>query len=157
MVDPEGSSLRKASLGIDSKGVGINMATCRGRRWLSSLLNGHLRPLEWSKDSVHWLPLRRDTWPSTTQGIWTGDNSVDGMPLRHAASFDAINSPLTEYGVLAFEYGMSLADPDRLIVWEAQFGDFLNGAQIAVDQYIVAAEAKWKMQSSLARCAATWA
>lgn len=68
---------------------------------------------------------------------------------KGAARFDAINSPLIEYGVLGFEYGMSLADPDRLIMWEAQFGDFLNGAQIAVDQYITTAEAKWQMQSSL--------
>jgi 2-oxoglutarate dehydrogenase E1 component len=69
--------------------------------------------------------------------------------VADGARFDAINSPLIEYGVLSFEYGVSLADPDRLVVWEAQFGDFLNGAQIVVDQFIVTAKAKWRMDSSL--------
>jgi 2-oxoglutarate dehydrogenase E1 component len=74
--------------------------------------------------------------------------SLDRLASGHA-SFEAVNSPLTEYGILAFEYGMSLVDPDRLIVWEAQFGDFLNGAQVAVDQFITTAEAKWQLTSNL--------
>ena len=68
---------------------------------------------------------------------------------RDGARFEAVNSPLSEYGVLSFEYGTSLADPNRLVVWEAQFGDFLNGAQVVVDQFIVTAEAKWRIASSL--------
>jgi 2-oxoglutarate dehydrogenase E1 component len=75
------------------------------------------------------------------------------LPLARVASesarFEAVNSPLSEYGVLGFEYGVSLARPDRLVLWEAQFGDFLNGAQIAVDQYIVSAESKWGVMSGL--------
>ncbi len=65
------------------------------------------------------------------------------------ARFTAINSPLAEYAPLGFEYGYSNVDPGQLVVWEAQFGDFLNGAQIMVDQYIVSAESKWNLMSGL--------
>jgi 2-oxoglutarate dehydrogenase E1 component len=65
------------------------------------------------------------------------------------AEFEAVNSPLSEAGVLGFEYGMSSADPRRLVVWEAQFGDFINSAQVVVDQFIVSAESKWQRMSGL--------
>jgi 2-oxoglutarate dehydrogenase E1 component len=75
------------------------------------------------------------------------------MPLCHLdsaqAPIEVYNSPLSEAGVLGFEYGYSLDWPDGLVMWEAQFGDFINAAQVIVDQYLVSAEDKWKRLSGL--------
>ena len=68
---------------------------------------------------------------------------------RARARFEIYNSPLSEAGVLGFEYGYSLDCPDALVIWEAQFGDFANGAQVIIDQFIAAAEDKWHRLSGL--------
>ena len=74
------------------------------------------------------------------------------IPLKHInenAQFDIIDSTLSEYGVLGFEYGYSCYKPNALVIWEAQFGDFVNTAQVVIDQFLVAAEEKWGILSGL--------
>jgi 2-oxoglutarate decarboxylase len=74
-------------------------------------------------------------------------------PLAHIApdqgKFEVYNSPLSEYAVLGFEFGYSVADPLSLVLWEAQYGDFANGAQIVIDQFIASAESKWGQPSGI--------
>jgi 2-oxoglutarate dehydrogenase E1 component len=75
------------------------------------------------------------------------------IPLKHLdprqAKFEALDSPLSEFAVMGYEFGYSVADPLTLVMWEAQFGDFVNGAQIIIDQFVVSAEAKWNQPSGL--------
>lgn len=103
----------------------------------------------------------RLTGQDVCRGTFTHRHAVlcDHKTGEYYAALDTINgdkvefcvydSVLSEYGVLGFEYGNSLYDPRFLTLWEAQFGDFANGAQIVIDQYIAAAETKWQLMSGL--------
>ncbi len=95
--------------------------------------------------------VERGTFSHRHAVVKTEDTEEEYVPLRQITDqkFDVYNSHLSEYGVLGFDYGYSIVTPKTLTVWEAQFGDFVNGAQIVIDQYLVAAEEKWKIQSGL--------
>ncbi len=82
---------------------------------------------------------------STTGETFTPLQNLPGAN----ASFEVYNSPLSEYAALGFEHGYSVAAPDALVLWEGQFGDFVNGAQIVIDQFIIAGRSKWGQTSRL--------
>ena len=97
--------------------------------------------------------VERGTFSHRHAVIKTEDSEDEVILLNHIkeqqGEFMVYNSLLSEYAVLGFDYGYAMAAPDTLTLWEAQFGDFVNGAQIVIDQYISAAEDKWKIQNGL--------
>jgi 2-oxoglutarate dehydrogenase E1 component len=89
---------------------------------------------------------------SQRHSVWIDqDTEKKYIPLATVphGHFEVYDSPLSEYGVLGFEYGYAMADPKSLVLWEAQFGDFANGAQIVIDQYIASSESKWLRANGL--------
>jgi len=89
---------------------------------------------------------------SQRHAVWVDQQTGEKyIPLTavQGGRFEVRDSPLSEFGVLGFEYGYSLADPKCLVLWEAQFGDFANGAQPIIDQFVAAGEAKWLRASGL--------
>jgi 2-oxoglutarate dehydrogenase E1 component len=95
----------------------------------------------------------RGTFSHRHAAIYDSSTGEAWWPARHLAdeqgSFEAYNSLLSENAVLGFEYGYSLDSPDALVMWEAQFGDFANGAQVIIDQFINSGEDKWRRLSGL--------
>ena len=100
---------------------------------------------------------RRGTFSHRHAVLYDTETGEPYTPLSHLGDpanggvgrFEIYDSPLSEAGVLGFEYGYSLDRPDKLVVWEAQFGDFMNAAQVIIDQFIVSAEDKWSRLSGL--------
>src|SRR5205814_4362907 len=96
---------------------------------------------------------RRGTFNHRHSVLIDIENEQEYVPLCHLsprqAWFEAYNSILSEAAVLGFEYGFSRDYPDALVLWEAQFGDFANGAQVIIDQFLVAGEDKWGLLSGL--------
>ena len=96
--------------------------------------------------------VKRGTFSHRHAVLTLEDSEQEYVPLDNIgaeAKFSIYNSLLSEYGVLGFEYGYALANPQSLTIWEAQFGDFVNGAQIIIDQYIASAETKWQRGNGL--------
>jgi 2-oxoglutarate dehydrogenase E1 component len=95
----------------------------------------------------------RGTFSHRHAAVLDAENGRAWVALNHLApdqaSIELVASPLSEAAVLGFEYGVSSADPRRLGIWEAQFGDFVNGAQAIVDQFIASGESKWQRMSGL--------
>jgi 2-oxoglutarate decarboxylase len=95
----------------------------------------------------------RGTFSQRHLELYDTETGARYVPLRHLspnqARFDVFDSSLSEYAVMGFEFGYSVADPLTLVLWEAQFGDFANGAQIMIDQFIASAESKWGQPSGL--------
>ena len=145
---PQITKLYNARLSTIEKGSGIDWGTAEALAW-ATILSEERMDVRISGQDV-----QRGTFSHRHAVIH--DQVVDRkkyVPLSHISSdqgtFTAANSHLSEYAVLGFEHGFTLADPNALVLWEAQFGDFSNGAQIIIDQYITCGEAKWGQESGL--------
>ena len=136
----------KAKRSMIEDGRGIDWATAEALAFGTLLLEGF--PVRLSgQDSM------RGTFSQRHSGLVDQQTEERFYPLNHIredqADFEVVDSMLSEFGVLGFEYGYSLAEPNTLVLWEAQFGDFANGAQVIVDQFISSGERKWLRMSGL--------
>ena len=121
---------------------------------------GHAESLAYGSLLVDGIPIRF-TGQDTERGTFSQRHLVFHdpetgeryAPIQHLgeahAAFELHNSPLSEFGALGFEYGYSVAAPEALVLWEAQFGDFVNNAQVIVDQFLVSGLSKWRQTSRL--------
>jgi 2-oxoglutarate dehydrogenase E1 component len=148
---PDGLTIHK-TLGrvIDAKremfksGAGFDWATGEALAFGSLLSEGYGVRLSGQDSGRGTFSQRHAVWVDQT-------DEHKYLPLAQIehGRVEILDSPLSEYGVLGFEYGYALADPKTLVLWEAQFGDFMNGAQIMIDQFIAAGEAKWLRANGL--------
>ncbi|EJF85179.1 2-oxoglutarate dehydrogenase E1 component [Candidatus Bartonella washoeensis] len=127
-------------------GEGVDWATAEALAFGSLCLEGS--PVRLSGEDVE-----RGTFSQRHSVLYDQENESRYIPLNHLqkgqALYEVVNSMLSEEAVLGFEYGYSLAEPRGLTLWEAQFGDFSNGAQVIFDQFISSAERKWLRMSGL--------
>jgi 2-oxoglutarate dehydrogenase E1 component len=150
---PEGFRLHKtiqrqlqAKRTMIDTGEGIDWATAEALAFGTLLTDGYPVRLSGQDSS-------RGTFSQRHSALVDQENEERYIPLCHIASdqaeFEVVDSLLSEYAVLGFEYGYSLAEPKGLTLWEAQFGDFANGAQVMIDQFIASGEMKWLRMSGL--------
>lgn len=148
---PEGLNIHK-TLGrvIDAKremfksGAGFDWATGEALAFGTLLSEGFSVRLSGQDSGRGTFSQRHAVWVDQT----TEARYVPLSQVPHGR-FDVLDSPLSEFGVLGFEYGYAMADPKSLVLWEGQFGDFANGAQVMIDQFIAAGEAKWLRANGL--------
>ncbi len=138
--------LIKAKQAMFDSGEGFDWATAEALAFGALLLEGH--GLRLSGEDVN-----RGTF-SHRHASWIDQRDERSyVPLAHLreqqGTCEIVNSPLSEFGVLGFEYGYAMAEPSSLVIWEAQFGDFANGAQVMIDQFIAAGESKWLRMNGL--------
>jgi len=141
---PGGDSPFKRAEDVRTRG-NVDWGTAEALAFGSLLLEGH--PIRLSgQDS------RRATFSQRHAYFYDYETAAPYCPLANlpdGAAFDVFDSFLSEAAVLGFEYGYSLDDPNALVLWEAQYGDFVNGAQVILDQFITSAESKWNRSSGL--------
>jgi 2-oxoglutarate dehydrogenase E1 component len=127
-------------------GTGLDWSTAEALAFATLLLDGHRVRLS-GQDS------ERGTFSQRHAVLIDQENEDRYIPINHVREgqrrFEVVNSMLSEEAVLGFEYGYSLAEPNALTLWEAQFGDFANGAQVVFDQFISSGERKWLRMSGL--------
>ncbi|KAJ4295289.1 2-oxoglutarate dehydrogenase E1 component [Kalmusia sp. IMI 367209] len=127
-------------------GKNIDMATAEALAFGTLCMEGH-------HVRVSGQDVERGTFSQRHAVLHDQATEKTYTPLQHLsddqATFTISNSSLSEYGVLGFEYGYSLSSPNALVVWEAQFGDFANTAQVIIDQFIASGEVKWLQRSGL--------
>src|SRR3982075_147182 len=127
-------------------GEGIDWATAEALAFCSLMIEGH--PVRLSGQDTE-----RGTFSQRHSVLIDQENEDRYVPFNHVgehqARFEVINSMLSEEAVVGFEYGYSLAEPNALTLWEAQFGDFANGAQVVFDQFVSSGERKWLRMSGL--------
>jgi len=148
---PEGLTIHKtlervleAKRTMFSSGEGFDWATAEALAFGSLVSEGHGVRLSGQDSGRGTFSQRHAAWIDQTDER----KYIPLTQLPHG-KFEVYDSPLSEYGVLGFEYGFAMADPKSLVLWEAQFGDFANGAQIIIDQFIAAGEAKWLRANGL--------
>jgi 2-oxoglutarate dehydrogenase E1 component len=133
------------------KGEGIDFATAEALALASLIYEGY-------GVRISGQDVKRGTFSHRHAVLYDQDSNVSYMPLKAycdkmkngpSSIFSINNSSLSEFGVLGFEYGYSIANHNVLVCWEAQFGDFANGAQVIIDNYITSGEYKWGIQSGL--------
>ncbi len=134
----------KAKSQMFESGEGFDWATAEALAFGSLVMEGYGVRLSGQDSGRGTFSQRHAVWVDQK----TEDKYIPLTTLPHG-KFEVYDSTLSEYGVLGFEYGFASADPKSLVMWEAQFGDFANGAQIMIDQYIAAGEAKWLRANGL--------
>ena len=130
------------------KGEGIDWATGEALAFGSLVEDGYSVRLSGQDSGRGTFSQRHAAWVDQTNGDkYIPLRTINDGEIR--PRFEVRDSPLSEFGVLGFEYGYSISDPRTLVLWEGQFGDFVNGAQTIIDQFIAAGEAKWLRASGL--------